>query len=41
MGVTAGFCALKARFIPLVTRRTAESVMTKFGFIDSFKGMKQ
>ena len=31
MGVTAGFCALKARFIPLVTRRTAESVMTKFG----------
>ena len=38
MGVTAGFCALKALFIPLVTRRTAESVMTKFGFIRSGKG---
>ena len=38
MGVTAGFCALKARFIPLATRRTAESVMTKFGFIRSGKG---
>ena len=38
MGVTAGFCALKARFIPLATRRTTESVMTKFGFIRSGKG---
>ena len=38
MGVTAGFCALKARFIPLDTRRIAESIMTKFGFIRSGKG---
>ena len=43
MGVAAGFCALKARFIPLGIhfgglRRTAESVMTKFGFIRFGKG---
>ena len=44
MGVTAGFCAQKAQFIPLFLRvftsgacRTAKSVMTKFGFIQSVK----